>query len=249
MKYIKLMLLVFLLPFSVEAQISFSEFGAGLSSWTRLYSTPDETILLVDPTQGNGSANTVLVPSVYGKLDLGKTFSLRGRVGYAQNTFESVTSSLGDLVRIEKIEQNIIPAGLQLEYRFPLSKSSKSGTKADLDEGEASEKSVDPSSKSYFIGGLGISRYFIQHTISREVIGGEGSLPASKFSGNDFGFTAMVGYSTLVSERLVLTLFSQFNTGSYDHRVYSEDSIGAFEVQNISLQGLEFGVTIGFKLK
>jgi hypothetical protein len=81
------------------------------------------------------------------------------------------------------------------------------------------------------------------------VTGGEGSLPESKFSGNDYGLTAMIGYSTLLSERLVLTLFSQFNTGSYDHRLYSEDDIGAFEVKNISLQGLEFGATVGFKLK
>jgi len=249
MKYIKFLLLVFLLPFSVEAQISFSEFGAGLSSWTRLYSSPDETILLVNPIGENGSPNTVIVPFVYGKLDFGKALSLRGRVGYAQNSFQSTTPTLGDLVRVEKIKQSIIPAGLQLEYRFPFSRFLKSSTDGDLDVKDENGKNIEASPKSYLIAGFGISRYFVQHTISREVTGGEGSLPSSKFSGNDYGLTAMVGYSTLISERIILTFFSQFNTGSYDHRLYSEDDIGAFEVKNISLQGLEFGVTVGFKLK
>jgi len=248
MKYIKLLLVVFLFPLSIHAQVVFSEVGGGLSSWTRFYSSPDETILLVNPSQKNGSTNTAVLPSVYGKVDFGKTFSLRGRVGYAQNSFKT-SLILGDLVRNEELVQTILPIGMSLEFRIPLSNESKKSSEANLEDSDQKDYTSKISSNSHLIGGIGLSRYFIQHSFSRDVIGGEGSLAESKFSGNDFGLTAMVGYSKLISDRIVLTFFSQFNTGSYDHRLYSEEVIGSYEVKNISLQGLEFGVTLGYKLK
>jgi hypothetical protein len=248
MKYIKLLLVVFLFPFSLHAQVVFSEVGGGLSSWTRFYSSPDETILLVNPSQKNGSTTTVVMPSIYAKVDLGKTFNLRGRVGYAQNSFKS-SLILGDLARNEELVQTILPAEISLEFRIPLSRESDKSSDANLEDLNLKDYNSKMGSNSHIIAGIGLSRYFIQHSFSRNVIGGEGPLAKSKFSGNDFGLTAILGYSRLISDRIVFTFLSQFNTGSYDHRLYSEDVIGSYEVKNISLQGLEFGVIVGYKLK
>jgi len=243
MKILKLIILISLLPLSSKAQVVFSEFGAGISSWSRIYSTPDETSLLVNPTSENGKINTVILPTLYGKIDLGKSFGFRGRLGYAQNSFTS-SVVLGDLVRNEKLVQSIIPVGLSLEFKQPLSK------KVDKSEEEDEEAASGATniSKSHFIAGVGVSRYFIQHTFSRDVIGGEGSLGESKFSGNDFGLNVMLGFTNSITENLILTIFTQYNSGSYDHRIYSEEVTGAFEVKNISLQGVEVGFTIGLKL-
>jgi hypothetical protein len=138
-----------------------------------------------------------------------------------------------------------------VELKFPISKKSGVGKESqEADEGDA-DKNVEVSnsdSKSFFIGGFGLSRYFIQHSFSRTIIGGEGSIPESKFSGNDYGLTAMLGYSNYLSDKLVLTIFSQYNIGSYDQRVYLEGDNAGYEVKNISLQGLEFGVSLGFRL-
>jgi hypothetical protein len=248
MKYIKLLLVVFLLPLSLDAQVVFSEFGGGLSSWTRVYSSPDESILLVNPSQEQGKSNTVIVPTIYGKVDLGRTFGLRGRIGYAQNSFQS-SLILGDLTRNEKLVQTILPVGFALEFKLPFSKVTGQSSESNSEDSDQKDVSKEISAKSHFIGGIGLSRYFIQHSFTREISGGEGSLAGSKFSGNDFGLTAMIGYSKLISERIIFTLFSQFNSGSYDHRLYSEDVSGAYDVKNISLRGLEVGITVGFKLK
>jgi hypothetical protein len=250
MKYLYILLVIFLMPFGLQAQIVFSEVGAGFSSWSRIYTTPDETSLLTNPSLDNGKTNTVIIPSLYGKLDLSKTFALKGRVGYAKNSFESI-SEVGGLSRNEQLSQAIIPLGLTVELKFPISKKSGVGKESqEADEGDA-DKNVEVSnsdSKSFFIGGFGLSRYFIQHSFSRTIIGGEGSIPESKFSGNDYGLTAMLGYSNYLSDKLVLTIFSQYNIGSYDQRVYLEGDNAGYEVKNISLQGLEFGVSLGFRL-
>ncbi|OYX08626.1 MAG: hypothetical protein B7Z16_19010 [Algoriphagus sp. 32-45-6] len=104
-------------------------------------------------------------------------------------------------------------------------------------------------SKTSFVGGVGISRFFLQHEFERVVIGGDGSLAPSKFSGNDFGINAMVGLRNKVSDNLVLTLYSQYNSGSYNHRIYSEETLGDYSVRNISLKGIEFGVSLGYMFK
>lgn len=243
MKTLKLVIFISLLPLSLKAQIVFSEFGAGISTWSRIYSTPDETSLLVNPSGENGKINTVILPTLYGKIDLGKSFGFRGRLGYAHNSFTS-SLVLGDLVRNEKVVQSIIPVGLSLEYKHPLSK--KDVQSENEDEKDSSEGSI--TSKSHLIAGIGVSRYFIQHTFSRNVIGGDGSLGESKFSGNDFGLNLMLGFNNSITERLILTVFTQYNSGSYDHRIYSEEVIGAFDVKNLSLQGVEVGFTLGVKL-
>jgi len=243
MKILKLIILISLLPLSSKAQVVFSEFGAGISTWTRIYSTPDETSLLVNASSENGKTNTVIFPTLYGKIDLGKSFGFRGRLGYAQNSFTS-SFVLGDLVRNEKLVQSIIPAGLSLEFKLPLSK--KNVQSKNEDEEDSSLGTIE--SKSHFIAGIGVSRYFIQHTFSRDVIGGEGSLGESRFSGNDVGLNLMLGFTNDITERLILTVFTQYNSGSYDHRIYSEEVTGAFDVKNISLQGVEVGFTIGLKL-
>lgn len=237
---------------STYAQVVFEQVGFGTSYWMRSYSTPDEKVLLTNPPVENGELNSVIVPHIFGRVKLGEFFGLRGKVGFAQDSYQS-SLVLGELIRNEKVSQTIIPAGLLLDFSIPIgSKSNGVESSKNSDSGDSSSsvqaEDSEFESKTFLIGGIGINRYFIQHTFSREVIGGEGSLPESKFSGNDFGLTAMAGISNQVSKRVILTLFAQYSDGSYKHRVYSEEVIGAYDVKTISLQGLEIGLSLGYKL-
>lgn len=229
------------------AQIEFDQAGLGLSYWIRSYTTPDEQVLLTNPPAGNGSSNPVLVPHLFARLKLGNYFGVKGRVGFAQDSYES-SLLLGTVLRTEKIDQTILPLGLMLDFEIPMNLKSKSGDEEK--DGDSDSKSSVKSADSPFklVGGLGINRYYIQHTFSRIVVGGEGSLADAKFSGNDFGLSAMLGIAYKVSSKLVLTGFSQYNTGSYQHRLYSETELDAFESKTISLQGLEFGIYLGYRL-
>ena len=251
----KILIILFLSTglFSLSnAQVVFDEVGVGTSYWIRTYATPDENVLLTTPPTVNGKSNPVLFPHIYGRVKFGKFLGIRGKLGLAQDSYESL-SSIGNIERNEKLSQTIIPAGLLLDFSIPLGKKTAGGknSKKVADSGDAisSEKSDDSDSKSKtnLTGGFGVNRYFIQHTISREVIGGDGSIPDSKFSGNDYGITAMVGISNQISDKIILTVFSQYNSGSFNHRIYSEEVPGAYDVKNISLKGLEFGLSLGYK--
>jgi hypothetical protein len=248
--------LIFLFLLSVlgisfsNAQVVFDQIGVGTSYWIRTYSTPDENVLLNNPPTENGKSNPVIVPHIFARVKLGEFFGIRGKLGLAQDSYQSSVIFLIDQVRIEKVSQTIIPAGLLLDFSIPIglkTSGGKNSKEADSDSSVAGDESEEKS-KTFLVGGVGINRYFIQHTFSREVIGGEGSLPESKFSGNDFGVSGMIGISNEISDRVVLTAFSQYNSGSYNHRVYSEAVTGAFDVKTISLQGLEFGFSLGYKL-
>lgn len=251
----KFLIILFLsfgfLSFS-NAQVVFDEVGLGTSYWIRTYATPDETVLLTNPPTENGKTNQVIVPHIYGRVKIGDIFGLRGKLGFAQDSYRS-SSDIGNLVRIEKISQTIIPASLFLDFAIPIGSKSSAikNSKEDSSEEPSSSTTSEESgtkSKTSLVGGLGVNRYFIQHTFSREVIGGDGSLPDSKFSGNDFGITGMLGISNQISEKIVLTAFTQYNSGAYNHRVYSEEVTGAYDVKNISLKGFEFGLSLGYKL-
>lgn len=234
-----------------NAQIVFDEMGVGTSYWIRTYATPDENVLLTTPLTVNGESNPVLVSYIYGRVKFGKFLGIRGKLGLAQDSYESLTI-LGNLERNEKLSQTIIPAGLLLDFSIPLGKKSSEGKdskEADSEDSDSFEKSDNSGSKlkTHLIGGVGLNRYFIQHTISRDVSGGDGSIPDSRFSGNDYGITAMVGISNQISDKIILTVFSQYNSGSYNHRVYSEEVPGSYDVENISLKGLEFGLSLAYK--
>lgn len=233
--------LLFLLPFQpLYSQVAFEEFGVGTSYWIRSYSTPDETSLLVNGSTATGSTNYMILPSLYTRVKLGSVFGLRGRVGLGQDSYLSSVVT-GDLIRRETMTQTIIPANLMVDFALPLG-----GGKDRESEEDTQERGE---SKTSFVGGVGISRFFLQHEFERVVIGGDGSLAPSKFSGNDFGINAMVGLRNKVSDNLVLTLYSQYNSGSYNHRIYSEEALGDYSVRNISLKGIEFGVSLGYMFK
>lgn len=248
MKKYLLILLISAVSISLtNAQIVFDEIGVGTSYWIRTYSTPDENVLLTNPPTANGESNPVIVPHLYGRVKLGSFLGLRGKVGLAQDNYTS-SVVLGNLTRNEKISQTIIPVGLLLDFSLPLGlKSGKQKKSIDENTDVETVEKVEVKSKISLVGGLGLNRYFIQNTFTREIIGGEGSLPESKFTGNDYGFTAMLGISKQVSEKILLTLFSQYNSGSYDNRVYSEEVSGTYNVNKISLNGFEFGISLGYK--
>lgn len=215
----------------VYSQISFDQAGFGVSYWLRNYSTPDERILLTNPPSGIGEINPVVVPNIFGRIGFGNVLGLRGRIGLARDTFES-SLRLTNITRQEKINQTVIPTSLMLDFKFPL--KSKSGN--------------DSSSvgKISLMGGIGVNRYFIQHNFSRQVVGADGSILGAKFTGNDFGLGALLGISYDLAPKMVFTLFSQYNTGTYLHRLYSEEVIGSFESKRISIQGIEFGINVGY---
>jgi hypothetical protein len=241
--------------YAVIGQVVFDQVGFGVSYWGRTYEAQDERILLTNPPAEKGDLNPVLIPQVYGRLKLGQYLGVRGTVGIAQDNYQS-TLVTGNLVRTESIDQTILPVGAMLDFSIPLGKK-RAGKKSGNDEAEVGEESdselstesAGKASKFNLIGGFGVNRYFIQHSFTRQVTGGEGSLPTTKFSGNDFGISGMLGLSHALSSRIVLTAFVQYNAGSYDHRVYSEEVPGSFEVKNIPLQGIEAGISIGYILK
>ncbi|MBS4040216.1 MAG: hypothetical protein KGZ81_06410 [Flavobacteriales bacterium] len=254
----KLLLLILVntsLVYAVIGQVVFDQVGFGLSYWGRTYEAQDERVLLTNPPTAKGELNPVLIPHLYGRVKLGQYLGIKGTVGMAQDNYQS-SLVIGNLVRNESIEQTILPLGAMLDFSIPIGKKggSKKSAKNETEEGEEAETEVAPESSSSepkfkVMGGIGVNRYFIQHSFTRQVTGGEGSLPTAKFSGNDFGITGMIGLAHSVSDRIVLTLFTQYNSGSYNHRVYSEEVPGSFEVKNIPLKGLEAGISVGYILK
>jgi hypothetical protein len=242
MKKILILVIIQLISLNqLKAQIVFDEVGLGVSYWLRSYSTPDERILLINPPSQNGEINPVIVPHLFGRLRLGEYFGLRGKIGFAQDSFNSF-QELGNSVRYEKIEQTIIPTGLMIDFSIPLKKGEIAESKSD----ESEEVVID--SKFNLVGGIGVNRYFIQHTFSREVLGSDGSISDAKFSGNDFGIGVMLGLSYQLATRIILTAFSQYNSGTYLHRLYSEELIGSYETKIISIKGVEFGFSLGYNL-
>lgn len=222
-----------------KAQVSLREVGVSTSYWLRLYNTPDETAVLTNGSLDIADPSGVIVPGLFGVLDLNKAFALRGNVGLAQQSYQS-RLLLGDLIRVEELKQTIIPASINLEYRVSLSGNTN------LNQ-EESDNDLDDSSLDLLLG-IGVNRFFIQHDISRSVTGGEGTLPSTRFSGNDFGLNFMVGLAYPMTKSVNILLFSRYNTGSYDHRVYQDNSPGLYDLREISLRGLEFGVSFGFIL-
>lgn len=228
----------FAFVFISVAQVSFKEVGLGTSYWLRIYNTPDETSVLANGSLENGDPSGVIVPNLFGVLELNKSFALRGSVGLAQKKYES-RLTLGELNRTEQIKQTIIPVGLNLEYRIPLSK--KNGENSD-EEGDQFDTTPE------LLLGVGVNRFFIQHDINRSVINGEGTLPPTRFSGNDFGVNFMMGVYSPLSKSTSILIFARYNNGEYNHKVYQDNSPGIYSIQNISLRGFEFGVAFGFIL-
>lgn len=228
----------FAFVFISVAQVSFKEVGLGTSYWLRIYNTPDETSVLANGSLENGDPSGVIVPNLFGVLELNKSFALRGSVGLAQKNYES-RLTLGELNRIEQIKQTIIPVGLNLDYSIPLSKSKEESSEGDEDEFDNSPK---------LLLGVGINRFFIQHDINRSVINGEGTLPSTRFSGNDFGVNFMIGVYSPLTKSTSILIFSRYNSGEYNHKIYQDNAPGVYSIQNISLRGLEFGVAFGFIL-
>ncbi|WP_289029905.1 hypothetical protein [uncultured Algoriphagus sp.] len=239
-------LILFSLATSLEsqAQISLREIGVGTSYWLRLYNTPDETSVLTNGSLEIADPAGVIVPSLFGVLNLNESFALRGNVGLAQQSYQS-RLLLGDLIRVEELTQTIIPASINLEYRISLSANTNSN-KEEKDNTE-NPNEVEGSSLELLFG-LGVNRFFVQHDISRSVTGAEGTLPSTRFSGNDFGLNIMVGLAYPMSKSVNLLLFSRYNSGSYDHRIYQDNSPGLYDLREISLRGLELGVSFGFIL-
>lgn len=227
------------------AQVRFDEVGLGLGYWLRSYKGDSEYALLVNGAAANNQNVAVILPTAHARLALGSVFGLQGKLGLAQESFTS-SLVLGDLVRREVLKQTLIPANLMLDIKLPLVKTSSNSEDNDGEESEENTKTTYPVE---LIAGVGLTRYFIQHDFERIVINGEGSLAPTRFSGNDFGINAMLGVKSKLTDKLVLTLYGQYNSGQYNHRVYSEEVLGDYSVKEIALRGVEFGVSIGYVLK
>ncbi|SDZ40444.1 MULTISPECIES: hypothetical protein [Rhodonellum] len=224
--------LFFYIPMEVSAQVKLENVSIGSSLWLRSYNTPDERSALVNPPTEEGSLNPTHITSLAAELALNEKFSLLSRVGYGTGKYET-TFVVGDLIRKETISQRIIPTSIGINYNIFFSDS--------LDSEDESSKKI-----SLFVG-AGLNRYFIQHSISREVNFGPGGFNDISFVGNNYGAYLHVGVRKPLSDRFDLMADLRYNTGFYHHKVYPDELNGASIRKKISAKGAEFGIRLVYK--
>lgn len=213
-----------LFALSIQAQIQVSKVGFSVSQWNRTYSDDDERFFFITPPAEQGDyTSSGIMPSLFIEVGLFKGVALEGRIGTWSRTYTDITSFRNDLSIKESIKQRIIPASFTLLYNYGITE------------------------KLNVFAGLGVNRYFIQHTVDRVVTNGEGTLPAVDFTGNNYGMNYKFGVDYYFTERLGLGIEGRYNTGSYNKK-YVPEFDGSSVTRNIELQGLEVGLSIRFRL-
>lgn len=206
------------------AQVSFDHLGLGVSYWNRSYSGADERSFLAN-YPGDGSFNQGgVMPFLSAGIILYEGFGVDGRIGFWSATFSGEDVFTGGLRITESIKQSVVPLTLGVYYSY---------------------NDVVPEKINLFAG-AGINRYFIQNTAQRSVSEGEGDVPSRTFNGNDYGFYGKLGAEYMLSGSISAVLDARYNTGSYDKR-YTPEFGGTSVSRNISLKGLEVGLSFRYK--
>lgn len=221
-----LILLIFSSSYSSElfAQVQVSKFGFSLSHWNRTYGEVDERFFFINaPSEQGGFTSAALMPAVFAEVNLHKGLALEGRLGVWSYTYTGSSTFANGLVVEESIQQRIIPASLSLIYNIPINE------------------------KLSAFAGLGVNRYFLQHTADRNVTTGEGNIAPVEFTGNNYGMNVKLGLEYYFTDNIGLGLEGRYNTGSYN-KSYTPDFGGPSVTRNIELSGLEFGVSLRYRL-
>lgn len=216
------MLLMMVLP-SV-AQVAFDNVGIGVSYWSRTYSGADERSFMPNYPGDQDFSKGGVMPYVTAGVSLFEGLGIDGRIGIWTATFTGEQVLSGGLRISESIKQSVIPLTLGVYYSY---------------------NDVVPDQVNVFAG-AGVNRYFIQNKVERSVTGGEGNVPSRGFNGNDYGYYFKIGAEYMLTDIFSLALDGRYNTGSYD-KTYTPEFGAPSVSRNVSLQGLEIGVSLRYK--
>jgi opacity protein-like surface antigen len=206
------------------AQVELSKFGLSISNWNRTYGDFDERFFfLIPPAEQGGYTAGGLMPSLFAEVNLYKGLAIEGRVGTWSRTFTDISSFQNNLNIEESIKQRIIPLSLTLLYNYTITE------------------------KLNAFAGLGVNRYFLQHTVERIVTNGEGSIAPIEFTGNNYGMNFKVGLEYYFTDNLGVGVEGRYNTGSYN-KSYTPEFDGGSVSRNIDLKGVELGVSLRYRL-
>lgn len=206
------------------AQVAFDHVGLGVSYWNRTYSGADERSFLPNYPGDVDFSNGGVMPFVSAGVSLFEGLGVDGRIGIWSGSFTGEQVLSGGLRINESIKQLIIPLTVGIYYAY---------------------NDFIPDQVNVFAG-AGVNRYFIQNRAERSVTGGEGNVPSRTFNGNDYGFYGKLGAEYMLNETFSVALEGRYNTGNYDKTYIPE--FGAPSVtRDISLQGLEIGLSVRYK--
>lgn len=213
-----------MMAFPSIAQVAFDHVGLGVSYWNRSYSGADERSFLPSyPGDGDFSKGGVM-PFLSAGVSLYEGLGVDGRIGIWTGSFSGEQVLSGGLRINESIKQTVIPLTLGVYYSY---------------------NDLVPDQVNLFAG-AGVNRYFIQNRAERSVSEGEGNIPSRTFNGNDYGFYFKLGGEYMLNETFSLALEGRYNTGSYD-KTYTPEFGAPSVTRNVSLQGLEIGVSVRYK--
>lgn len=208
------------------AQIRINQIGIGVSSWTRTYDALDERNLLVDGSNTDDFKPSSSLPNVFIEVGVFKNLGIEGRLGVWDNTFSGRTTLGSTIVVEETIIQRITPLSGGLNYTLSI-----------------------PNNENFFLHlGAGITKFYIQNEVSREVTGTDGTVRPLVFAGNNNGFYGKVGLEYRFTENLGLMLQGRYNSGQYYQR-YKPTLDSDFLREEVSLQGFEVGVALTYRLE
>lgn len=216
--------ILFMMALPSVAQVTFDHLGLGVSYWNRSYSGVDERSFLPNYPGDLDFSQGGVMPFLSAGVSLYEGFGVDGRIGIWSANFTGEQVLSGGLRINESIKQTVIPLTVGVYYAYN-----------DLVPDEL-----------HVFAGAGVNRYFIQNKAERSVTGGEGDVPSRAFNGNDYGFYGKLGAEYMLNEIFSLVLEGRYNTGSYDKTFTPE--FGAPSVtRNVSLQGLEIGLSLRYK--
>lgn len=218
----KKILIILLFAMSTEfamAQVQVSRVGVGLSSWGR--GAGDEFSSMFQPLNSTNRSSS-LIPSLFATVDLFQGIGVEGRVAIANSTFTGESVFTG-FTLTEEIKQRIVPLSFGAVYHKGLSDEFTVGA------------------------GVGINTYYIQNEVSRTVVGAQGSVNPTVFSGRTTGAYFKADAEYMFSEIFGVGLDMRYNTGNYNVNFRPEPGAPVQTTTN-ALAGFEIGLSLRVKV-
>ncbi|QKZ15440.1 OmpW family outer membrane protein [Spirosoma sp. KUDC1026] len=228
--FLSFAVLSFISVATAQAQVNLKSISIGASYWKPSLDYWNERSFLRDYNNGQGAKlEGAVMPTAALEIGLVKGLSIGGRVGYWSKSVSSPLT-IGGVNRTEDLQLSIIPASLDLKYTFGETTTTEEGAKKPF---------VTP-----YIG-ASVARYFISNKFNRQVTNGDGTLSQTQ-TGNNYGLQVFVGAERQLVKKLYLALDVRYHIGSYKQAV-AEGTTSTTE--KVSLNGVEAGLSLRFKLK
>jgi opacity protein-like surface antigen len=224
-RFLFLVLLLCLLASSVQAQVSIKNMGVGMSYWNPSLDYWNERSLLSAYNYNEGASfRGGLMPTGQLEARLYKNLSAVARLGYLK---QSVSGNLrvAGIERTEQLSVALIPVSFNAVYQFT---------------------SGDSSLLPRLYAGAGFTKYYITNQLERRVVDNEGSLSETQ-TGNNQGFNLLLGGEKTIYGPLAVAVELRYHLGRYNQQVAGGEPADV-SVEKVSLNGLEAGVSLRFKL-